>query len=399
MWLSQNLKPDIALEFKVINHPEGRVVLLEIPHPNTTPISFKNIPYIRVGSTTPKLTDHPKRMEKLIEKIKPYKWEQGIAASFLKKEELLKLLSYEEYFSLTEQNTPNTTTSILQKLAADCLVSQDVGERWNITNLGAILFAKDLNDFDTSLARKSVRLIVYKGKNKAAQVQNRHDGRLGYAIGFPRLIEYINALLPVNEHITDAFREEQPLFPKLALRELIANALIHQDMTITGTGPQIEIFEDRIEISNPGASLVEPERMIDLPPRSRNEAMAALMRRMRFCEEQGSGIDKVIAQVKLFQLPPPYFKKVEQSTQVILYGPRMFSEMTAEERCRACYQHTVLKWLSNERMRNKTLCERFGIEKQNAAQATSVIKDAVNRNFIKAAVPERPRLGYIPIWV
>ena len=56
----------------------------------------------------------------------------------------------------------------------------------------------------------------------------------------------------------------------------------------------MELFKSRIEITNPGASLVEPERFIDSPPRSRNEALASLMRRMGLYEEQGMGIDKVV---------------------------------------------------------------------------------------------------------
>ncbi len=278
------------------------------------------------------------------------------------------------------------------------MIIKDIGEKWNITNLGAILFAIDLNQFDISLARKAVRLVVYNGKNKAAQVKNRIDGQKGYANGFEELITYINNLLPINEHIGDAFRNTEPLFPRLAIRELIANALIHQDMTITGAGPQIEIFDDRIEITNPGKSLLQPERMIDLPPRSRNEMLASLMRRMGLCEEQGSGLDKVIVQTEIFQLPPPLFLNNDNSMQVILYGPRTFAQMTSDERIRACYQHTVLKFLSGERMKNNTLCERFGIEKHNAAQATQVIKNAKRMNFIKPADFAHQRAGYIPFW-
>lgn len=97
------------------------------------------------------------------------------------------------------------------------------------------------------------------------------------------------------------------------MRELIANALIHQDMTITGAGPLIELFDDRLEITNPGCPLVETNRMIDLPPRSRNEALAALMRRMGMCEEQGSGLDKVFKEVEMFQLPAPLLKSNDTS--------------------------------------------------------------------------------------
>ena len=62
---------------------------------------------------------------------------------------------------------------------------------------------------------------------------------------------------------------------------------------------------------NPGIPLVKPERFIDAAPRSRKEALAALMRRMRICEEQGTGVDKVITSVELFQLPPPDFRVEE----------------------------------------------------------------------------------------
>jgi hypothetical protein len=82
--------------------------------------------------------------------------------------------------------------------------------------------------------------------------------------------------------------------------------------------------------------------------------------------------------------------------QVILYGPRTFANMTSDERVRACYQHAILKWLSGDRMKNATLCDRFGIEKRNAAQATKVIIQAQKMGLIKPADPEHPRAGYTP---
>ena len=122
------------------------------------------------------------------------------------------------------------------------------------------------------------------------------------------------------------------------------------------------------------------------------------MRRMRICEEQGSGLDKVIASVELFQLPPPAFRESDGSMQVVLYGPRSFAEMSVEERVRACYHHAVIKFLGGEKMRNQSLCARFGIELRNAAQASAVIKQAQDAHFIRPADPEHPRAGYIPSW-
>lgn len=398
LWLAQRLQPSIAFSFRVTDHSAGRVVILEIPAATSAPVSFNNIAYIRIGSATPKLTEYPERHQKLIECLRPYNWEQGIARQYVSGDEVLEFIDYSQYFRLTQQPLPDNRAGIFERLEADRIIKHDVGGRWNITNLGAILFATDLEKFEPTLARKAVRFVSYGGKNKAATVIHRIDGKRGYAAGFEGLVGYINDLLPKNEHIGEALREAHPLFPVLAIRELVANALIHQDMTVSGAGPQIEMFDDRIEITNPGRPLVQPERMIDMPPRSRNEALASLMRRMKMCEEQGSGLDKVIEAVELFQLPPPMFRQGDASMQVILYGPRTFADMTIDERARACYQHAVLKFLSWERMKNATLCVRFGIDPKNAAQASGVIKKALEDGLIKPADPEHPRAGYVPTW-
>jgi predicted HTH transcriptional regulator len=397
-WLAKSLQPSIAFSFRVVNHPQGRVVLLEIPAATGAPVSFNNIAYIRIGSATPKLADYPERYQKLIERMQPYRWEQGIARQYASGDEVLTLLDYSHYFRLTKQPLPDNRAGIFDKLEADRLIVRDVGGYWNITNMGAILFASRLSDFEASLARKGIRFVAYGGRNRAATVTHRLDGQKGYAVGFEGLVGYLNDLLPKNEHIGTVLREAHPLFPELAIRELVANALIHQDMTVTGAGPQIELFSDRIEISNPGAPLMKPERMIDLPPRSRNESLASLMRRMGMCEEQGSGLDKVLAVVEVFQLPPPLFRVEENSTQVVLYSPRSFAEMTQDERVRACYFHAVLKFLSGEKMKNSTLCKRLGIAPQNAAMASAVINKTLDAGFIRVADPDHPRAGYVPHW-
>src|SRR5260370_35045182 len=110
------------------------------------------------------------------------------------------------------------------------------------------------------------------------------------------------------------------MYPEKAIRELVANALIHQAFAVTGAGPMVEIFADRLEITNPGEPLVDTLRFIDTPPRSRNEVLAALMRRMKICEEGGTGIDKVIEAVEMYQLPAPDFQATLGSTKAMLFA-------------------------------------------------------------------------------
>jgi ATP-dependent DNA helicase RecG len=398
LWLRNKLSPAPAFQFRKVNHPDGNLVLLEIPAPTAAPTAFEGVPYIRVGSATPKLTDDAFRYQALIEKMRPYSWEFGVASSYLSDVEVLRLLDHESYFELTSQPAPGSNDQVLEKLEADKLIQRDVGGKWNILNLGAMLFANDLRRFGGGLERKGVRFIRYDGKDRTTTVTHRQDGQRGYASGFQGLLSYVNGLLPQNEHIGEALRQAHPLFPTLSVRELVANALIHQDMTITGAGPMIELFSDRIEITNPGVPLIETNRMVDHPPRSRNEALASLMRRMGMCEEQGSGLDKVFAEVELYQLPAPLLKASDSAMQVVLYGPRTFAEMSTDERVRACYWHTVLRYVSGDRMKNASLCDRLGIEKHNAAQATGVIKKTMENDLIKYADSDHPRAGYYPWW-
>ena len=190
------------------------------------------------------------------------------------------------------------------------------------------------------------------------------------------------------------------VYPELAIRELVANALIHQDLGVGGAGPMVELFDDRMEITNPGMPLVETDRFLDTPPKSRNEALASLLRRIGICEERGSGIDKVVFQTEFYQLPAPIFEAGGDSTRVILFAPRPLSEMQKADRIRACYLHSCLKRVGREYLTNSSVRTRFGIERKNAAQASRIIREAVEARQI---VPHDSHAGrklmkYVPWW-
>ena len=398
LWLETRLSPGIAFDFKPVDHHGQRLVLLSVPATTTSPVEFEHRAYVRIGSATPPLSAYPERLRALWTKLQPYAWESGLAAQFLSGDDVLSLLDYASYFDLTKQPLPDNRQGIFEKLVADNLIQKDVGHHWNITNLGAILFAKDLTRFTPSIARKAVRFVAYDGLSRADTVIRGRDQQKGYANGVQELMNYIDALVPSNELIEQAFRKERPLYPSIALRELIANALIHQDMTITGAGPSIEMFRDRLEITNPGKPLVNPERFLDARPHSRNEALASLMRRMNLCEELGTGIDKVIRSVELYQLPPPDFRSEGDGVRVVLLAPRQFTEMTLEDKIRACYQHAALKYLSGQPMKNATLRQRFGIPQANSSQASILIRKTLAARLIRPADPDHPRAGYVPFW-
>lgn len=162
----------------------------------------------------------------------------------------------------------------------------------------------------------------------------------------------------------------------------------------------IELYSNRVEISNPGEPVVPVERFID-GYQSRNERLADLMRRMNICEEKSSGIDKVIHAVEMFQLPAPDFRAGHRRTFVTLYGQRQFEDMDRDDRIRACYQHCALKWVISERMTNQSLREPFGLPESKSAIVSQVIAAALEAGQIKLderVGASRKFARYLPFW-
>jgi ATP-dependent DNA helicase RecG len=293
---------------------------------------------------------------------------------------------------------PTSRDIVLERLQSQDLIKQST-QGWTITNLAAIVLAKKLDAFSRALARKAPRVVIYEGINK---LQTRDDkmGNRGYAVSFEKLVSFVHSAAPQNRFIEEAVRQEVKMFPIQALRELIANALVHQDFLATGASVMIEMYSDRVEISNPGRPPILVERFID-EYRSRNEQLADLMRRLGICEEKGSGIDKVVNAAEVFQLPAPDFRVGETRTTAVLFAYQIFDDMSKADRIRACYQHCCLLYVSNRQMSNQSLRERFGFDESKNALVSQVISSTKEAELIKvdlSASTSTRYARYLPFW-
>ncbi len=381
-WLLRMLSPKIGFHFERIEIDARRVVILEIDRAFRHPVQFAGIEYVRIGSYKKKLKDFQEKERALWRVLDETPFELLLAAERVTGTEVVELLDYPAYFELMRRPLPVGADGVLAALEADRLIERHDGNRWNVFNVAAILFARRLSDFGR-LQRKAVRVIAYEKSGRNDASSKEQIGTKGYAAGFRGLISYINSLLPVNEVVGQALRETVPVYPELAIRELVANAIIHQDFSVTGSGPMVELFHDRMEITNPGIPLVDPQRLLDHPPRSRNEALASLMRRMGVCEERGSGVDKVVFQAELYQLPAPAFEIVGDSTRSTLFTPRSLVRMDQIDRIRAVYLHACLRYVERDFMTNTTVRGRFGIEEKSSAAASRLIKEALQAGQIR----------------
>jgi predicted HTH transcriptional regulator len=396
----QNIHPPVTLDHVAVNYQGKDLLFVKINEAQEKPIHLRNgsiyDSYIRSAGQTRRL--EKAEVAALISQSQGLQFEDGISVTGLQAEEVLKRIDFTTHFDLAERPMPDGNEAILEILIAEKLARKN-GDLFDITNLGAILFAKNIEEFE-NLKRKAVRVIIYEGKDRLKTMKEL-EGKRGYAAGFESLIEYIGNLLPANEVIKAALREDVKIYPEIAIRELVANALIHQDFYMTGTGPMIEIFSDRIEITNPGQPLIDTLRLLDSPPQSRNEKLAGIMRRFKVCEERGSGIDKIVFQTELYQLPAPDFIKSENHFKAILFAHKSLSDMNKKDKIRACYLHCCLKYVSGDKMNNTSLRERFQITVTNYPIASNIISDTIEVGLIKPYDPSNKSkryIVYVPFW-
>jgi ATP-dependent DNA helicase RecG len=398
-----SLEPVISIEYSHLDYDGKNVLIVFIQESVVKPVHMKKgtieDSYIRSGGSTRKVSRS--ELGGLILNSRLPRWEEIPASSLLPESEVLKLLDYHTIYNLLNRPIPTTNQEILDWLESEKMVIKNNNSGYFITNFGAIAAARNMNDFQ-DIARKAIRVIRYKGLNKIT-TEREFPGQKGYALAFNGLIEFLRALLPQSEIIKKAFRYEKTVYPEIALRELIANSLIHQDFTIRGKGPMIEIFDDRIEFTNPGKLLASKtiDRLIGTSPESRNEILASAFRRYQLCEERGTGFIKSVAAIELYGLPPLKFDESENDFKVTLFSPRTFAQMAQNERIQACYQHAILKHLSSSSMTNTTLRERFKMHEKQRPMISKLIKEALDRKVIKLKDihNKSPKYSeYLPYW-
>lgn len=388
-----------AIGFRVdieeVMHPDGRVLVFSIPsRPKGTAYHHKGAYLMRSGEELVPMSED--QLRKIFAEGQP-SWLDASALINLSAQDIVQLLDTQSFFDLLKLPYPSNQESVIARLTEERLI-RATATGFVISNLAALLLAKKLQSFP-SISRKAMRLVVYDGDSK---MQTKLDitGDKGYANGFQGLVQYVMSQLPQNEVIENAIRKDTKLVPEIIIRELIANALIHQDFELSGTSPMVEIYANRVEISNPGEPIVPVDRFID-GYQSRNERLADLMRRFGICEEKSSGIDRVIEAAEILQLPAPEFLVSFRRTVVIIHGPRAFRNMDGTDRIRACYQHCVLQWVLRKQMSNQSLRQRFGLSEGSGNSISQIISATVEQGLIKndPTAPESKKYArYIPAW-
>lgn len=398
------LSPSLVLDHCVAECEAGRLLYVYIQESLVKPVQIRGQSleeaFIRSGATTRRASRQ--EIGTLMLNSRTPKWEELHSTLLQTDEQLLKLLEVEPILAMLNRPVPQSSGEMLLWMESEKLIEIAAAGGGYVTNLGGMAAARELADF-SDLSRKAVRVIRYAGTDKTGPINYQQEGRRGYAIRFQKLLEVVMGLLPQAEVVKQGLRVKETTYPEIALREILANALIHQDFNITGAGPLVEIYDDRIEISNPGSLLPSKSlnRLIGTQPESRNEHLARAFRRYRICEELGSGLLKAGGAVESSGLPPIKFETSVSSFKVTLQGPKTFAKMSPKERLEACYQHAVLKHYSNQVMTNTSLRERMKMPEKQRSMISVLIQEAIEMELIKPADPENKSkkfAEYVPFW-
>jgi ATP-dependent DNA helicase RecG len=397
-WLTRMLEPRLMIECIDFEDGGKHFSVIAVEPTYDRPVRFSGSEYIRIGENITDLKSHPEYERSLWLATGKRKFDSAIALSHQLPGNVLKLLNTQSYYELTKEERPANDDEVLRRLAAIGCIRDDMEGGFDITNLGAILFANKLSEFP-SIQSMTVSVIKYKGRDKRESSGEEQEGVRGYAVGFSGLIQYIMKELPRDERYIKSVRQIVPRYSETAIREIVANALIHQDFTLGGGGPVIELYSDRVEISNPGNALIEIDRIID-ERRSRNEKLASTMRDLGLCEERGGGIDKAIIEIEEMGLPAPEFFVSENSMRVVLFEKKKFSQLSKSDKIWACFCHCVVRWLRHDYMSNSSLRERFSLEQEEYQAVSAVIADTRKANKIVPADQDQGKRNarYVPYW-
>ncbi|MBI2410937.1 MAG: putative DNA binding domain-containing protein [Candidatus Kerfeldbacteria bacterium] len=279
---------------------------------------------IRDGNTDRTMTEE--EMRHLIDNSKKLKFDTTKA-----EDTTLDGLSKEKILGLVQRSSERTHRDIvIEDVNFELMKNLGIVDTFDGEQLptvgGFLIFAKDRPQNKQNFSRYIVRCVRYKGSNVATDIIDKMDidGTLDTQID--AIQKFVLRNIKRSAEIIGTKRVEKYEYPEKAIREIVANAIIHRDYRITETYTQVNIFEDRIEVFNPGSLPpgVTVENIKDAQA-SRNEMIAARLKELDYLEEYGRGIDIVFNTMKQWNLIPPIFKNTVNSFKVILMGEKLSS--------------------------------------------------------------------------
>lgn len=395
-WLQKQLSPRLTVEHCELDVDDKHVEFLIVDPAYQHPVRFKETAYIRVDSNLQPLTSYPQREAKIWLSVNRHSFERQICVHGLKDDQLKARFFIDEMALRLKPSS--TSITAIKDLCTEDLLFKNLSGGYDVSNLLAVSAVRIFPELE-GLERRAIRVIKYSGTNRISSDYDRQGDR-GYAMSFDNALAQVMTFVPYREEFEGGLRTEKYVIPRISIREILSNAIVHQDFSELDSGPVVEVFTDRIVVTNRGTPLVDLDRFVDAPSKSRNQQLAQLFLRIGYSELRGSGIDRAFEAIETEGLPPPMVQVKEGSTVVTIFGPRPFSLMTKAERLRACYWHACLKVEDNSSLSNASLRARFRLSDKQYGKVSEVIREACTEGQIVPLDPNQAKKNarYVPYW-
>ncbi|MBA3065194.1 helix-turn-helix domain-containing protein [bacterium] len=239
-----------------------------------------------------------------------------------------------------------------------------------IRNAGILLFAKNIKKY---FINATLTCCIFQGKSKA-EILDRKEYDSDIYSNYESAILYLQKNLKTRYVIKDAGPRKEVLeIPEDVLRETVLNAILHRDYFEKGACIMVEIYSDRIEISNPGglAAGLNPGDF-GKKSLSRNPLLFGLVHRMGLVEKVGSGIERMRLAMGNAGLKEPKFEFGTFFT-VILKRPAWEKDFTRK---------TPRKRPENTQKIIDAVLEKPAITRKELAQKLGLSQDSIKHHIL-----------------
>lgn len=254
-------------------------------------------------------------------------------------------------------------------------IAESRGKKLLFNNLAVLFFAKNLSKF---YYHTVITCVLYQDDDKAVIVDKK-DFNSDVVYNVEQTMKFLAQHISLSYEFTgDLARKEKPLFPALALREALINAVIHRNYFEKGANVFVEIYKNRIEMSNPGG-LVSGINQKNFGKISllRNPGIANLFQRLKYIEKMGTGIERIKRSLLDANLPeaeyefnPSYVKVVFQKNK-----EKKTTQKTTQETTPKTTQEKIFKLImDNPTITRKELSALVEISEEGIKYHLNILK-------------------------
>jgi len=327
--IKQNTQPPLFPSLEIEGAEDNAILTISIEESPLKPVWAYGRPFKRVGRTNQRLS--PEETQRLTEQTRGRSWD-GLPCPSLDINDVDKSI-FDSFLNRAGQPSSDNFHDVLQNLGlfpSSSVTTEDlIDGDLAISNAAILLFTKNPQVCFPEAQVKCARFDGFSSTKFLDQqtINGNVISQIEHALAF--VARNTRQSIVITGQAT---REEVPEYPVTAVREAIANAICHRDYTCSGT-VQIRIYDDRLEIWNPGElppGLTIDDLYREHPSRPRNPRLAAALYRARVIEQWGTGTLRIVEACEMQGMPRPEFSSETGTFKVRFQGvaERLFLNLT-----------------------------------------------------------------------